>query len=41
MSENLKSPMGGNVASFSNKDSMNYYLGTFAGEVVAWNDIVK
>ena len=41
MSENLKSPMGANVASFYNKDSMNYYLGTYADEVVAWTDIVK
>ncbi len=40
-SENLRSPMGGNIAAISNKDSLNYYLNTFQAKEVIWKDIVK
>ncbi len=40
-SENLRSPMAGNIAAFSNKDSMNFYMNSLSGEAVAWDDIIK
>ncbi len=40
-SENLKSPMSGNIASFSNKDSLSHYLTIYQGETVTWEDISK
>ena len=38
-SDQLHSPMGGNIAAFKNKDSLDKVQITFPGEVVAWKDI--
>lgn len=40
-SENLKSPMGGNVAVFSNKDSLQKYLSLLGGREITWNELKK
>lgn len=40
-SEKLRSPMGGNTASFSNLDSLNVYLKEFNGSAVTWETLVK
>jgi len=40
-SENLKSPMGGNIASFSNNDSLKLYNSKLGGEIVSWETIIK
>ena len=40
-SENLRSPMGGNIAGISNKDSLNFYLNSFQGEEITWDEILK
>ena len=40
-SEEFKSPMGGNVAAFSNSDSMKHYKSTLSAEEVAWSNISK
>lgn len=37
----LRSPMGGNIAAFSNIDSMNIVMETFKAESVIWNDIIQ
>lgn len=34
--ENVGSPMGGNIAAFSNKDSANIYLTKWTGKLSAW-----
>ena len=39
-SERFKSPMGGNIASFSNRDSLNLYKENFNGEIVTWNQLI-
>ena len=38
-SDQLRSPMGGNIAAFENKDSLAKVQITFPGEVVSWKDI--
>lgn len=38
-SENLQSPMNGNLAAFRNSDSMNSYLQSLQGKVITWPDI--
>jgi len=40
-SDKLKSPMGGNIASFSNKDSLNVYRNKLGGEIVTWETLLK
>lgn len=39
--ENLKSPMGGNIAAFKNKESANKYASQFSAELTEWNSINK
>jgi copper chaperone NosL len=38
-SDQLRSPMGGNIAAFENKDSLAKVQITFPGEVISWKDI--
>lgn len=40
-SADLKSPMGGNVAAFSNKDSLQQVAGQFTGTILAWTELNK
>ena len=40
-SSELKSPMAGNLASFSNQDSLNYYNKIYPGEIISWETISK
>ena len=40
-SPELRSPMNGNIAAFSNTDSMNRAMETFKGESVVWSDLIK
>lgn len=40
-SEKLNSPMGGNIASFSSKDSMNLYKKKLGGTVILLNEIFQ
>ena len=40
-SENLKSPMGGNIAAFDNSDSLIKVQKYFPGNTVNWNDLIK
>ncbi len=40
-SPELRSPMGGNVATFDNKDSLQIIQKRFKGNVVAWNQLIK
>jgi copper chaperone NosL len=40
-SADLKSPMGGNVAAFSNKDSLQQVAGQFNGTVLSWAELHK
>jgi copper chaperone NosL len=40
-SEQLHSPMAGNIAAFSSKDSAIKYSQSLAGELVTWEQIVK
>lgn len=37
----LSSPMGGNIAAFSNADSLNRLKDTLSGEIVLWKDLVN
>ncbi len=39
--EELRSPMGGNVAAFDNKDSLLTIQKRFSGNTVTWNDLIK
>jgi copper chaperone NosL len=41
MGENVKSPMGGNIAAFSNKESSQTYAIDFAAEYTSWSNISK
>ena len=41
LSDSLKSPMGGNVAAFSNKDSIKKYNEKIQGKNLTWHDVVK
>lgn len=40
-SDNLRSPMGGNIAAFSNRDNMEKVMTQFKGEPVSWNELNK
>jgi copper chaperone NosL len=40
-SEMFKSPMAGNVAAFSNKDSAEVYAKKYKGQLTTWNKINK
>jgi copper chaperone NosL len=40
-SDELRSPMGGNIAAFDNKDSLEDIQKRFAGTLVNWNDLIK
>ena len=40
-SEQLRSPMNGNIAAFDNKDSVQKAQGNFPGTIVNWNELVK
>ena len=40
-SADLKSPMGGNIAAFSNIDSMNIVMEKIKGESTIWNELFK
>jgi copper chaperone NosL len=40
-SEALRSPMNGNIAAFSSKDSLNKTTATYKGEETVWADILK
>ena len=37
----LKSPMNGNIAAFSNEDSLNSNLSKFYGNKISWEDMQK
>lgn len=39
--ENVKSPMGGNIAAFANKESSSIYAVDFMAEYTSWDDINK
>ncbi|MBK7558857.1 MAG: nitrous oxide reductase accessory protein NosL [Chitinophagaceae bacterium] len=39
--DGLGSPMGGNIAAFDNKDSLNTIQKRFPGNIINWNDLVK
>ena len=38
-SDQLRSPMGGNIAAFDNRDSLGKVQAMSAGDVVLWNDV--
>jgi copper chaperone NosL len=38
-SEDLRSPMGGNIAAFKEKDSMSKFIQQYPGESLSWNEI--
>lgn len=40
-SEQLRSPMAGNIAAFSNKDSLEKVKSQFAGNEVTWNELYQ
>lgn len=40
-SESLRSPMGGNVAAFSEEDSMKKYAAKFPGTIITWPDLLN
>ena len=40
-SEKLRSPMGGNIASLANKDSLTYYLNLLQAKEITWMEIIK
>jgi copper chaperone NosL len=40
-SENLRSPMGSNIASVSNKDTLNFYLNNLQAQEISWSEIIK
>ena len=39
--DELRSPMGGNIAAFDNKDSLLTIQKHFSGSTVAWNDLLQ
>lgn len=39
-SENISSPMGGSMASFSNTDSAKLYTNYYAAELISWNSLI-
>lgn len=40
-SEELRSPMAGNIAAFSNKDSLTKMMNEYKGDIVNWNDLYQ
>ncbi|MBL0200926.1 MAG: nitrous oxide reductase accessory protein NosL [Chitinophagaceae bacterium] len=40
-SDALRSPMGGNIAAFDNKDSLVSIQKRFPGNTATWNDLIK
>ncbi len=40
-SEDLRSPMGGNIAAFDNRDSMDVVMTKIAGNTISWNELNK
>ena len=40
-SDELRSPMGGNIAAFESIDSLNKLMSAMKGERVIWDDLVK
>lgn len=41
LSDSLKSPMGGNVAAFSSKDSLKKYSDKISGKTLTWDEVIK
>ncbi|MBS1650851.1 MAG: nitrous oxide reductase accessory protein NosL [Bacteroidetes bacterium] len=39
--ENIASPMGGNIASFQNKDSANASANKWNAQTISWENIIK
>ena len=39
--ETINSPMGGNIAAFSNKDSANKYAEKFEANIINWIELGK
>jgi copper chaperone NosL len=40
-SDALKAPMGGNIAAFSNADSLQFAMNIFKGSIVHWDEVYK
>jgi copper chaperone NosL len=40
-SEQLKSPMGGNVAAFASREDLNKTNSKYSGTVMSWNELIK
>ena len=40
-SDTLRSPMNGNIAAFSNADSMRFAMNKYSGTVLSWNQLIK
>ncbi|HVX49288.1 MAG TPA: nitrous oxide reductase accessory protein NosL [Chitinophagaceae bacterium] len=40
-SENLHTPMNGNIAAFADKESFEKYSGAFKGNLVSWNELIN
>jgi hypothetical protein len=40
-SDLLRTPMGGNIAGFSNRDSLAVVMGKFKGYVLNWDALIK
>jgi copper chaperone NosL len=40
-SQELRSPMGANIAAFSQKDSLEKYLEQYSGEITSWDQAKK
>jgi copper chaperone NosL len=40
-SDGLRSPMGGNVAAFDNKDSLLVIQKYFSGNTITWSELIK
>ena len=38
-SDALKSPMNGNIAAFSNSDSLKFVMNTYPGTILTWNQV--
>lgn len=38
-SDALKSPMNGNIAAFSNSDSLQFAMETYPGTILTWNQV--
>jgi copper chaperone NosL len=39
--DSLRSPMGGNVAAFSSRASLDSVKNTLGGEIITWQELVK